>query len=193
MFSLVLSLFVSLGAHAQSQPHGFSCYGSGAAEFDINFEGGRYADWIKYSDSSGDSVRPLLHPQEQTESIRDANLTIAMKFGTCSRGTATTLVTCKTNATMLSNYTFGYGRENPLNPAYNESITIDRHIDVSNLNLVVTVQPEHRWNKETQAAQMHLTFDAQGSAGLTHFDLSRRLGEWTDATDRSNYDRCIFH
>lgn len=193
MLFLLLSFFVSLGAQAQSQPHGFSCYGSGAAEFDINFEGGRYADWIKYRDSTGDSIRPLLHPQEQTEDIRDANLGITLEMNSCARGTGDTLVTCTKPFAMMSNYSFSYGRQDPLNPAYNEQVTFQREIAVSNLSLVVTKQPEHQFNRDTEVAQLHLTFDASSASGKVHYDITRRLGEWTNATNRSNYDRCIFH
>jgi hypothetical protein len=196
--ALVLGLTVTSIANAQvAKPNpdkrGLVC----ESALTINFEGGRYGDRINF-DAVADEIRPLLRSDEQKLELANSELNMSLSMGSCSRGTGDVLVEChygnqKENWAM-TNYSFEFSRPDPTNPAFNEGVTLHRSINAKTMSLTVTKQPglSDLDRSPSEEAIMHLVLDADGPTGPVHLDVTRRVGEWTSAVNRSNYDRCVF-
>lgn len=145
-----------------------------------------------------EAVSAFLEPGEENLEISRSGVNLDIAANSCQLDkSGTQLVRChyersadRQGGARFSGLSFTH---HELTPAgQRQVVSIGRSLDVKSLDVAVDVVPKADFRGEfSQRALAKVEITAEVAGGLRTLHYTRDLGEWTDATNRSDWDRCV--
>lgn len=113
---------------------------SHSVPLNIQFGGGRYADWIRIG--LDQDIKSFLNAEELDIDTTSEALTAAVTMGTCKRGSGDILLTCAFDNTKQKEHTFemasfNFSFSKKIGEKWHENTSINRNLQINKMDLKV--------------------------------------------------------